>query len=318
MSKNQTVTMLVGLPASGKSTLANELSNRNNVVISSDQLRFDLTNQYVTSQLNNVALFKALTHNVISVLKSGKNVIFDSTNLNSKKRKHFISQIKLEYSNININAIVMATPFNKCIELDNKREKKVGSDVIRRMRTHFQMPYYTEGFNNIELYHHYNHAEYTDAIGFRHSKLLEEIRDLLSKEYNINQYNTHHTHTIYGHIMHSYASLNRYSSIALKYATLLHDIGKKYTISFSTFKGLDSVHAHYNGHENVSSYEAMEWLSAIVSYNPQLVIKVCNLIQYHMRMHNVNTNKSRKKIMCVSGDLYDDLVELNKADRNGH
>ena len=79
--------MMVGLPGSGKSTYAKQLSEETNAVIcSSDTIREELYGDE-NSQDNNDEVFKILHSRIKENLKNGKNVIYDATNINSKRRK---------------------------------------------------------------------------------------------------------------------------------------------------------------------------------------------------------------------------------------
>lgn len=121
-----------GLPASGKSTLANDLMQRygNTVRINKDLLRtmlhFDRFTGPNEGKTRDAARVLAKTF-----LEKGVNVIIDDTNLNPgtlQSWKDLAKEIdaKLEYHE-------MKTPFEECLRRDAEREKSVGEHVIYGM-----------------------------------------------------------------------------------------------------------------------------------------------------------------------------------------
>lgn len=121
-----------GLPASGKSTLAQEIqkADGNCVRLNKDLLRemlhfdkFTGKNERVTSTVE-----KSLA---IGLLMDGKNVIIDDTNLNPKV---FESWVKLANDmGMKWNVYEMNTPVWECVNRDQRRDKSVGRDVIVNM-----------------------------------------------------------------------------------------------------------------------------------------------------------------------------------------
>lgn len=85
--------MMVGLPGSGKTTISKKLSKEYNaIIISTDELREELLGD-VQDQSSNGLIFQEAIHRIIENLKD-KNVIFDATNINYKKRMSILQQLK--------------------------------------------------------------------------------------------------------------------------------------------------------------------------------------------------------------------------------
>lgn len=81
-----TLTMLCGLPGSGKSTYAKQLSDETNAIIcNSDAIRRELFGNE-NLQENNDTVFKILHSRIKENLKSGHDVIYDATNIHSKRQ----------------------------------------------------------------------------------------------------------------------------------------------------------------------------------------------------------------------------------------
>lgn len=309
MVKNELI-MLIGLPASGKSSLAKKYEENGYKIHSSDNIREELLGD-VNNQENNNIVFKALHQRIMIDMELGNNVVYDATNLNMKKRRAFLDGIK-KFVNYKKIAIVVATPYNECVQRDRERGRNVGYKVIDRMYKSFQFPLEQEGFDSIEI-------QYCTKYNFKLSPEYEEIQ--LDGEYGIysqlgvlnkiNQNNSNHTLTIGKHCKMTQINLDG-SKIELQYAGLLHDFGKQKTISFMNSKGEYTNQAHYYGHECVSAYDAMFYM-----YGMGLdIILICQLINYHMRLYQLDTEKSVNKFKKFVGEeFYEMLVKINKADK---
>ena len=140
------LTVLVGLPASGKSTLAQELikKNGNTIRINRDLLREMLhfnkwngRNEGLTIDAE-VALAKYfLMHNT--------NVIIDDTNLNHKNIQSY--KDLADFSKAGMEVIRLNTSWAECVDRDRLREKHVGEHVIIQMAMqHGLYPQPSQGF----------------------------------------------------------------------------------------------------------------------------------------------------------------------------
>ena len=147
------LTLLVGIPGSGKTTYANKHKDKNEVILSSDLIRKELFGSEY-SQENNELVFDTLYSRARENLINGTNVIIDATNINSYYRhatlKHF------EDLDIERVAIVFEVPKNVCVKRDSKRSRTVGEKVIDKMISRYSRPTYEEGFDNIIYVEHTN------------------------------------------------------------------------------------------------------------------------------------------------------------------
>ena len=128
--------MLCGISGSGKSSW---LAPDNCIKISSDALRLEMFGDE-TDQTHNAEVFNELHNRVRENLKLGKNVIYDATNLSSRRRKDFLKTI----AHIPCKKIcnVFRTPYEICIKRDSLRSRTVGVSVIFKQLKQFQMPQY--------------------------------------------------------------------------------------------------------------------------------------------------------------------------------
>ena len=94
MNNIPTLMMLVGIAGSGKSTYAKSLS-KYYTIHSSDDLREEMFGDVnENSRESNAKLFDELHRSIKEDLKSGKDVIYDATNLNRKRRLGFLQELK--------------------------------------------------------------------------------------------------------------------------------------------------------------------------------------------------------------------------------
>ncbi len=141
-----TLTLLVGVPGSGKTTWANKNHKENEVVLSSDLIRKELFNDE-TNQENNKLVFTTLYNRARELLKSGKSVIIDATNVTIKDRSRALNNFKnFAVSKV---AIVFKTATDICKFRDKNRTRTVGEEVIDKFTEKFINPTKEEGFDEI-------------------------------------------------------------------------------------------------------------------------------------------------------------------------
>ena len=293
--------MLIGLPASGKSTIAKEISKSEDAeIVSSDEIRKELLGD-INDQSQNELVFKEVGKRIKDRLKVG-NVIYDATNIDYKKRRAFLQQLnKMEVKKI---AVLIATPYEECLERNAKRKRSVPEYVIKRMYHNFYIPQKYEGFDDIEI--RYN-SDYCFC--------MDELVD-------IPQDNPHHTLTVLGHCIKAQniiqGQYNALEKNELKMAGLLHDIGKLKTKTFINCKGEKTDVAHYYNHEKVSAYDSLFNIGIKMiakAGHIKGVLYILSLIQWHMILHFNMSEKTLKKYKDMLGEeIWNDLEILHKAD----
>jgi hypothetical protein len=240
-------------------------------------------------------------------LSDGKNVVFDATNINRKKRMAFLSEIsKIDCAK---KAVVMATPYNMCVQADKLREKKVGYNVIKNMYFSFQMPMIQEGFDKIILeYHPEIDWESDEYVFMKELRLLDEIK----------QFNEHHKLTIGGHSRKVFDLLCNVdeANAELRWAGWMHDVGKRKTMSFMNSRGEFTKDAHFYNHESVSAYDSLFYFGADYDKMQQRlnVVKIATYISEHMKIHTLEGKALEKYKELVGEQFWNDLVIFNKAD----
>ena len=302
--------MMVGLPASGKSTYAHNLHMP---VVSSDEIR----KAFGYSQKEHDKTFKEVRLQIHLLAQSGKSFVYDATNLHRKYRMQILDIVSAYDPDYTCECIVMATPFLECKNRNAERTKdKVPDEVLEKMLRYFQVPSCYEGWDKVEIVRTYSAARellsYKQAIDFK-------------------QDNPHHTLTLGYHMLaaadfgtrlaiEGQRSDIEVASIAeiLKY----HDIGKLKTKKFENAKGEPTEFAHYYGHENVGAYYAM--CQDIKIKKPILEpLELAFGIEWHMRPTLVWNNPQAKKATqrdfnFLPQETVDILKIIGFADREAH
>lgn len=304
--------MMCGLPASGKSYYAKKLSTEINAVIcSSDELREKMFGD-INNQTDNHKLFNELHKIIKNYLRNGRNVIYDACNVNSKRRRSFIQELK----NIDCvkECIIMATPYNQCLENNSNRDRTVPEDVIKRMYKQWETPYFYENFDRINV--QYYEGSLNHYSPYPPSWALDYI--------DYNQDNPHHKLTLGQHCMK--AMYWFYNSKwfthpligTIMNATAIHDCGKPFCKTFKNGKGEITDVAHYYGHEHVGAYDSL-FFKYVAGIN---ALDVSALICCHMKPYaweRDNNEKLRDKYLKLWGsDFYQCVMILHEADKAAH
>lgn len=141
--------MMIGCPASGKSTIANEISKSFPFeILSADLIREEITGS-VEDQSKNKEVFNILYERLKENLREGKNVILDNTNINKEYRGMVFNHIK----DINCTKIAyLCTKNEEDLHKDNLfRPHPVPDHIIDKFIRLFEMPSLAEGFDKIIL-----------------------------------------------------------------------------------------------------------------------------------------------------------------------
>lgn len=143
------VTLLIGLPASGKSTYATgKIHSRYDVILSSDKIREELYGDE-SRQGRPEEVFSLLYKRMKEAIENdAENIIIDATNINRKDRAKAIEIAK--GGNHIVRAVVMDTPIAVCIRRNDARERKVPDFVFDRILRKYEEPTLSEGFDIIE------------------------------------------------------------------------------------------------------------------------------------------------------------------------
>lgn len=149
-SDGPTLIIMVGPPASGKTTLAKHISSHfdNYKIVSPDEIRKELTGD-ASNQEKNPEVFDIVYKRLIEYLDDGFNVIYDATNCRTTYRMKIINATKGYYSKL--VCICFNTPISICLDMNSKRSRVVPEYVIEKMyfTLHKHAPNIFEGYDII-------------------------------------------------------------------------------------------------------------------------------------------------------------------------
>lgn len=287
--------VLIGLPASGKSSFAKITSNNNTVIISSDAIREEWYGD-ANIQGDNNKIFSTMQKRTVENLIEKRDVIYDATNITLKSRSFLTNYQPLRdiRKNISVIGVVFAIPFYECCKRNENRARTVPFDVMNRMYRSFTPPLINEGFDKIVIVN----DSISDAFDIN-----KKVEGLMG----YNQNNPHHLETLGEHLQWCHDKL--FETELKDYAELgfYHDIGKPYCET----KDTDSV-SHYYNHECVSSYITLCNTSLLYG-NDYKALYLANLVRWHMTLYSHEFTDKQKALF--GEDMIRHLRIFNEIDR---
>lgn len=145
--------ILIGVPASGKSTWIESRLDKFNV-LSSDNVIETVAHQFgftYSEVFNELIKFstKVFESDILKNIEIGADVAIDRTNLSPKVRKRFIDQFKK--AGYEVTAVFFETP--GVVEWDRRLRSRQGKfipqDVLNSMANNLTYPSLDEGFDKI-------------------------------------------------------------------------------------------------------------------------------------------------------------------------
>lgn len=145
----QKLTMIMGLPGSGKTTYSSKI---NGLKLHIDEIRKSITGSYIPSESND--LVHQVTQKCIYYhLSAGKSVILDGALLSKNVRSNYIRIAKNLKIPIDIYWIDLShEKLSQHIIIRNKdcpKDRKIDLQYIESLSCKLEMPTIEEGFDNI-------------------------------------------------------------------------------------------------------------------------------------------------------------------------
>ena len=290
------VTVMIGISGSGKSTTAAKLINSDTVLISSDAIRKEFFGDE-SVQEENAKVFKLFYERMKTNLLQQKNVILDATNLTYKARKRIFTEIgKIPCYK---EAMVVVKEVENCITDNYKRDRHVPIHVIENQAMSFEVPFYEEGFDEINF------------VNLTRSSEASIFANTLKQMNTFEQKTPYHDKTVG---IHCEEATSHFAKLGypfhLKLAARYHDIGKLLTQTFDE-KGV----AHYYGHEKLGAYyllcNALNW-----GMDKRKLLEMVFLVNYHMKPFSWELPKTHVKYKHIFGkEKYQMLLDFHECDK---
>lgn len=302
--------IMIGLPGSGKDTLAKSMQEHitritsiDTVILSSDDIRNELYGW--EDQTHNGEVFQEMNKRCKKTLQDGKHVIYNATNLNLRRRKALISEMKKYYNNV--FAVLCLATMGTLVERNFTRpERRLPFDKLFQMFKTIDIPMKYEGYDKIFVGYSSNFDEdYSDFLGWM-------LR--IGKDYD--QHNEHHNATVLEHLELTSKKAFELSNgdENLSIAGRFHDIGKPYSREWNEEK---QKYTYYN-HHTISAYlYLIYWQFKHNNHyyllNPldDKAMEISMLIYHHMDKFIGNLEKTKE---LLGDDLYKKLEILMEAD----
>ena len=145
--KKKALVILVGPPASGKSTWGKKFALDNGIVyVSTDEIRKEI-GAGEGDQTVSAAAFGIARGRVSSALAASKSVMIDATSVSRKARKDWINLGRGHGAFI--IAVTFEVPREELLRRDAQRERHVGSEVVDRFLNKYERPDSQEGIDRI-------------------------------------------------------------------------------------------------------------------------------------------------------------------------
>lgn len=313
-----TVYMLIGLPGSGKSTVAEKLAKgQDAIIVSTDKIREELFGDEAiqsNEKYNGNTVFCIAYDKVKLAMLEGKNVIFDATNVKRKDRKYFLDLLRpekflaLQETNYEymFHAILIATPYEKCLENNLNRRRVVPEEVIKRMMCNFEVPMKFEGWDTVEIYRPFAGwapAGYDYYLGYLYDK--NEIP---------HDCEPWHTGTITDHMCAVMCAVNKDKILPKEeeefYMAIAkwHDVGKLYVKTYNEKK----KRCTYYNHNNISAY--------LYCTSQNASLDIAFVIEKHMEAHKYNIDQECYDALfkqSIDGDLICAIIRFGDYDNAG-
>ena len=154
--KQKEIILLVGLPASGKSTYISKMKGK--YVIASNDLyvekiakKIKLTYTEAFDKINRDDTIGNTKKEFDKAISKGRSVIIDNTNMNKKERSYFMKNTSEDYKRIAIIFKISDSELKKRLEKRGKETGKIIPDeVIKKMKSKYEPPTKEEGFDEIK------------------------------------------------------------------------------------------------------------------------------------------------------------------------
>lgn len=313
-----TIYMLAGIPGSGKSHYAKELCKRERaVLVATDAIREKLFGSE-TRQKNTYRIFDEAFAEIERALATGRNVVFDATNVARDRRVQFLKR----FNHVSVECHVCITPYETARQRVRERKRRIEDNVLEKYAKNFEFPVLAEGFDSLHIVHMPADAR-MERAGLEqllsrkpgHDELFTYLKNspYFSVMLGFDQENPYHSKTLSEHTHAVFDYINVFYAgehlLEMQLTALFHDAGKPFCKVWKPNRGYYS----YFGHEHVSAAIACHVLKEL-GYGDDFILHVVNMVSFHMEiLHGGDAGAS--KIYHLLGDqLLAELYFFAEAD----
>ena len=145
-----TLYMMVGIPASGKSTFAKTLKGK---YVSRDIIRFSLIKDGDAYFSKENEVFAKFIYEIETGLAAGQDVIVDATHINERSRAKLFRALGSSMYGVELTALYFKTPLEVALTRNENRSglAYVPASAIISMNSNLTEPTFVEGFNQIYI-----------------------------------------------------------------------------------------------------------------------------------------------------------------------
>ncbi len=122
---------MIGVPGSGKTTLARKIAEKGFKYINADSIREELYGN-AAEQGDKEEVFGLFFKRLEELMKDGTDVIIDNTNLNPKQRKPILDRAR-QFGYSDVQLWLLDVPLDLCLQRNKMRERIVPEDIVANM-----------------------------------------------------------------------------------------------------------------------------------------------------------------------------------------
>ena len=157
MEKSKTLFVLIGAPASGKSTWAMEyLTSMDEAVlwVSRDKIRFSIIKENEDYFAQEKLVYSSFINTIKKGLETHDTVIADATHITVGSRKKLFKALGDAIKNVEVIAMIVKTDYKTALARNAQRRGReyVPPYVLESMYESFSIPTLKEGFDQIWIY----------------------------------------------------------------------------------------------------------------------------------------------------------------------